>query len=1059
MRLRIAFVLIVALILATPAGAFAGPPGPLLQKAAAEDPLLAARLQRLEADARSRGVDAPAGASLTVLPDRTGAPALSVTPQAVTSGELRTLAILVDFSDHPSQVAGTFFDDMLFADLFGPASLRGYYREVSYGTASTRGVLDIVTLDAPSSLGWVRLPQTLEYYAGTDYGRGTYPNNSQKMVEDTIALVNPYIDFSQYDNDHDGYVDNVMVIHAGEGAEFNGPVANHIWSHAWATRSPILCDGVYVYQYSTEPEYWSTPGDMRPGVYAHELGHTLGLPDLYDRDRSSSGIGEWSLMASGSWNGISGYGDSPARLDAWSSARLGWLQPQTAVGYNARSLPSVGTSRSGSAWKVYPNGGTSGSEYWMVENRQMTGTDSAIPGSGLLVWHIDETKFSTQNDDETHKLVDLEEAAGEQSLDVKADRGTVDDPYPGSTVNRAFDGSSIPDSNRYSGAASQVIVDTISNNGPSMTARIGSSSQSMAIAGGAVYTASASVTVGSSVPNAVMMRVDTGSGFGAWVAYAASYPLTLPAGDGTKSVTMQYRNASLVTIATLSDSIILDTSAPSVSSLASSSHPVESTWYASNTVTFSWSSADALSGVAGYSYVLDSSPSTTPDTTQDSASSSLQLSSVVDGVRYFHVRARDNAGNWGPAAHRTVRIDKTPPSTTTSVKAIKYLDAVSIGFDTVDLASGVSVTHYTLDGGPESTYVAPIDVSELGVHTLTYHSHDVAGNIESTKQVVFSLVTSLDVSIVPVQGSDRFETAVKTSELGFDGGAETVLVATGRNWPDALGASSLAGALDAPILLVEKSSIPLPVAEEIARLGATKAIIIGGVGAVDDTVKSQLMLTGSIASVSRIAGTDRYDTARKVAAATISAMGSGYDGTLFVATGQNYADALAASPAAAANGWPTLLVPSGAPVPAATLSFAAANGDRAIILGGTNAVALEAWQGLWDLFGTSGVTRLGGTDRFDTAVKVADWSVANAGLSYAAAAIATGRSPYDALAGGVVQGSDGSVLLLTESTALPTPTAGAIEDNAAAIFEVRFLGGTGAVSQSVRDAVEALVTP
>lgn len=1059
MRLRIAFVLVAALILATPAAAFANAPGPLLQKAAAEDPLLAARLQRLEADARSRGVDAPAGASLAVLPDRTGVPALSVTPQAVTSGELRTLAILVDFSDHPNQVAGTFFDDMLFADLFGPASLRGYYREVSYGTPSTRGVLDIVTLDAPSSLGWVRLPQTLEYYAGTDYGRGIYPNNSQKMVEDAIALVNPYIDFSQYDNDHDGYVDNVMVIHAGEGAEFNGPVPNHIWSHAWATRSPILCDGVYVYRYSTEPEYWSKPGDMHPGVYAHELGHTLGLPDLYDRDRSSSGIGEWSLMASGSWNGISGYGDSPARLDAWSSARLDWLQPQTAVGFNTRSLPAVGTSRSGSAWKVYPNGGTSGSEYWMVENRQKTGTDSAIPGSGLLIWHVDETRLSTQNDDETRKLVDLEEAAGVQSLDVKADRGTVDDPYPGSTDNRTFDGSSVPDSNRYSGVASQVIVDAISDDGPGMTARIGSSSQSMSIAGGAIYTTSASVTLGSSVPNAVTMRVDAGSGFGAWIAYAASHPLTLPAGDGTKNVTVEYRNASLVTIGTLSDSIILDTSAPSVTSLASSSHPVEATWYASNTVNLSWSSADTLSGVAGYSYVLDSSPSTTPDTTQDSTSGSLQLNSVVDGVRYFHVRARDNAGNWGVATHRAVRVDKTAPATTTSVDAIKYMGSVRIELAATDAASGVSVTHYTLDGGPETTYAAPVDVSELGVHTLTYHSHDVAGNVESAKQVVFSLVTTLDVSFVPVQGGDRFETAVKTSELGFGAGAGTVLIATGRNWPDALGASSLAGALDAPILLVEKSSIPPAVAEEIGRLGASKAIIIGGVGAVDDTVKNQLMLTGSISSVSRIAGTDRYDTARKVAAATISAMGPGYDGTLFVATGQNYADALAASPAAAANGWPTLLVPSGAPVPASTLSFVATNGDRAIILGGTNAVSYAAWQGLWGLFGTSGVTRLGGTDRFDTAVKVADWSVANAGLSYAAPAIATGRSPYDALAGGVVQGSDGSVLLLTESASLPAATAGAIGGNAASILEVRFLGGTGAVSQGVRDAVEALVTP
>jgi len=247
-KFKLAVLVAIVALAMTPATAFANSPGPLLAKAAAEDPVLAARLTELESNAQALGVDSVADAQLKVLPDKTGVPRLMVTPQATTTGELRTLAILVDFSDHPNQVLSTFFDDMLFADLFGPASLRGYYREVSYGTASTRGLIDIVKVDgcAPSDLGWTRLPQSLAYYAGTEYGRGTYPNNSQKMVEDAIALVDSRVDFSQYDNDGDTYVDNVMVIHAGEGAEYNGPIANHIWSHAWATRTPILCDGVKV---------------------------------------------------------------------------------------------------------------------------------------------------------------------------------------------------------------------------------------------------------------------------------------------------------------------------------------------------------------------------------------------------------------------------------------------------------------------------------------------------------------------------------------------------------------------------------------------------------------------------------------------------------------------------------------------------------------------------------------------------------------------------------------------------------------------------------------------
>ncbi|MDO8986678.1 MAG: M6 family metalloprotease domain-containing protein, partial [Coriobacteriia bacterium] len=306
MKFKLAVMVAIIALAMTPMTALANSPGPPLAKAAADDPALAARLAELESYAQALGVDSVSDTQLKVLPDKSGVPGLMVTPQATTTGELRTLAILVDFSDRPNQVASTFFDDLLFADLFGPASLRGYYREVSYGTESTRGLIDIVTVNYPSSLGWTRLPQSLAYYAGTANGRGTYPNNSQKMVEDAIALVDSRVDFREYAHPVTRYVDNLMVIHAGKGAEYDVPIAASIWSHAWATPVPISCDGVFVWKYSTEPEYWATPGDMKSGVYAHEFGHTLGLPDLYDRDPydgASAGIGKWSLMASGSWNG------------------------------------------------------------------------------------------------------------------------------------------------------------------------------------------------------------------------------------------------------------------------------------------------------------------------------------------------------------------------------------------------------------------------------------------------------------------------------------------------------------------------------------------------------------------------------------------------------------------------------------------------------------------------------------------------------------------------------------------------------------------------------------
>ena len=471
----VVFGLTVAAFCFLPAAAFAVAPSPALLDRAARDDALAARLAQFSRRAEARGIDVPAKKGRVVVTDARGVSRVRQQQVASSSGDLNTIAVLVDFSDQPQAVAASWFDDLLFADVFGPQSLRGYYREVSYGTPDARGLLDVVTADLPSTMGWMRLPGTLaSYTAGGDNGTGSYPNNAQRMVEMAVVAADPLVDFSTYDNDGDGFVDNLFVIHAGQGAEYTGR-SRDIWSHQWTTSYPVAVDGVYVTTYSTEPEYWESPGDMTTGVYAHEMGHVFGLPDLYDHDMSSVGIGDWSLMAGGSWNGANG--DSPARLDAWSSSRLGWLQPQTVSGTPAaRLLSAVSASRTDSAVRVYPSGLTGGPEYFLVENRQQTGTDRALPGSGLLVWHIDETMigFDDQNDDETHKLVDLEEAGGTQDLDLGWwGSGSADDPFPGSADARAFDDRTTPNARTYAGAVSGVVLAAISDSAASMTARIG----------------------------------------------------------------------------------------------------------------------------------------------------------------------------------------------------------------------------------------------------------------------------------------------------------------------------------------------------------------------------------------------------------------------------------------------------------------------------------------------------------------------------------------------------------------------------------------------------------
>ncbi|MBN2840597.1 MAG: cell wall-binding repeat-containing protein, partial [Coriobacteriia bacterium] len=277
-------------------------------------------------------------------------------------------------------------------------------------------------------------------------------------------------------------------------------------------------------------------------------------------------------------------------------------------------------------------------------------------------------------------------------------------------------------------------------------------------------------------------------------------------------------------------------------------------------------------------------------------------------------------------------------------------------------------------------------------------------------------------------------------------------IATGRNWPDALGGSSLAGALDGPILLVDTNAVPAEVTAEITRLDADKAIILGGTAAVGPNVESALKAQLGSSDVTRIDGANRYETADKIAAEVIELAGASYDGTAFVATGAKFPDALGAAPLAAANAWPLYLANPTTGLSAATK--AAMDGvDTVLVLGGTAVVSPDVETYLDDTYGDANVTRLAGADRYETAVKVATWGVDHAGLGWNRVAIATGINFPDALAGGVLQGRVGSVMLLTRPDALNTYTSAALSAHKADITTVTFFGGLGALPQVVRDQV------
>ncbi len=306
-----------------------------------------------------------------------------------------------------------------------------------------------------------------------------------------------------------------------------------------------------------------------------------------------------------------------------------------------------------------------------------------------------------------------------------------------------------------------------------------------------------------------------------------------------------------------------------------------------------------------------------------------------------------------------------------------------------------------------------------------------------------------------VQGPDRYATAVQASRSAFPDGADVVVLASGADFPDALAAAGLAGAYDAPLLLVQPNAVPAVVSGEISRLGATRCFIIGGEAAVSADVADAISEGAGITPV-RVAGSDRYATAAEVTRRVVDRLGPDYDGGVFIARGDVFADALAAAPLAWRARRPVLLTRPTA-LPAATASaLAAIEATEAVVVGSRTAISEPVLLQVAGL--TDGATRVWGADRYSTAVEIAKWGVGNGLASYRYVGVATGANFPDALGGGIAAGAEGGVLLLTRPDALSTPTSGLMTAKKPELRWCRVYGSTRAVSNAVTTALNAVMS-
>ncbi|MDR3053738.1 MAG: S8 family serine peptidase, partial [Coriobacteriales bacterium] len=337
--------------------------------------------------------------------------------------------------------------------------------------------------------------------------------------------------------------------------------------------------------------------------------------------------------------------------------------------------------------------------------------------------------------------------------------------------------------------------------------------------------------------------------------------------------------------------------------------------------------------------------------------------------------------------------------------------------------------------------------TNVGTATLTVTG---LGTYNGTKQLTFRIISR----ITRHDGPGRHETAAAASRAAYPSGAQAVVVASSEAFPDALAASSLAGAANAPILLTPSAQLYGATRTELVRLHPSKVYIIGGAGTISPNTYAQIQAALPGVTIKRLGGTTRYETAALIANETVALGGS--RSQVFMVAGSNYPDALSVSSVAAYKKIPILLTDTNT-LSAPAENFIVSRGIRDVtIVGGTGMVSTGIQNRLPSL-GATTVLRASGADRYATALDFTTKAVSKWGLNPTLVGIASGADFPDSLSGGASIGNRGGLLLVTAPTALSNSAKTPLTTFKQRINSVEILGGTGAVTPSTETAIRNLL--